>query len=82
MEEVNNQNLWNLILRSQESIDVPIWRLVGFQPQDRQTSQNLNIDTFFRLPVTNDQGIIGIEKQTDDLILLNSDYDGYSQDYG
>ena len=41
MKEVNNQNLWNFELGSQESINVPIWITIGFQQRDRQDSQNL-----------------------------------------
>ena len=49
MKEVNNQKLWNFELGSQENMNVPIWIFIGFQQQDRQDSQNLNNDTFFRL---------------------------------
>ena len=45
MKEVNNQNLWNFELGSQESMNVPIWNIVGFQKRDRQHSQNWNKDT-------------------------------------
>ena len=48
MKEVNNHNLWNFELGSQENMNVPIWIIRGFQQQDRQDSQNLNNDTFFR----------------------------------
>ena len=51
MKEVNNQNVWNFELGSQENINVPIWIIIGFQQRDRQHSQNLNNDTFCRLPV-------------------------------
>ena len=46
MEEVNNQNLWNFVVGSQESMNVLIWNTVGFQQTDRQGLQNLNNDTF------------------------------------
>ena len=36
----------------------PIWIFIGFQQQDRQNSQNLNNDTFCRLPVVSAQCII------------------------
>ena len=36
MKEVDNQNLWNFELGSQESINVPIWIIKGFQQRDRQ----------------------------------------------
>ena len=31
MKEVNNQNLWNFELGSQENMNVPIWIIIGFQ---------------------------------------------------
>ena len=51
MKEVNNQNIWNFELDSQESMNVPKWIIIGFQQQDRQDSQFLNNDTFCRLLV-------------------------------
>ena len=81
MKEVNNQNLWNLELGSQESMNVPIWIIIGFQQQDRQDSQNLNNDTFCRLPVVSAQCVIGTEKYPDAGMLLNYDDDDYSQGY-
>ena len=62
MKEVNNQNLWDFELGSQENMNVLIWIIVGFQQRSRQDSQNLNNDTFCRLPVTSAQCIIGTEK--------------------
>ena len=55
MKEMNNQKLWNFELGSQKSVKVPIWIILGFQQQDRQDSQNLNNETFCRLPVTSCQ---------------------------
>ena len=81
MKEVNNQNLWNFELGSQENMNVPIWIIIGFQQQDRQDSQNLNIDTFCWLPVVSAQCVIGTEKYPDTGILLNHDDDDYSQGY-
>ena len=81
MKEVNNQNLSNFELGSQESMNVPIWRIIGFQQQDRQDSQNLNNDTFCRLPIVSAQCIIGTEKYPDAAILLNYNDDDYSQGY-
>ena len=81
MKEVNIQNLWNFELGSQEYMNVPIWIFIGFQQQDRQDSQNLNNDTFCRLPVVSAQCIIGTEKYPDAGILLNFDDDDYSQGY-
>ena len=62
MKQVDNQNVWNFELGSQENMNVPIWIIIGFQQQDRQDSQNLNNDTFCRLPVVSAQCIIGTEK--------------------
>ena len=62
MNKVNNQNLWNFQLGSQEGMEVPIWIIVGFQTKDRQDSQNLNNDVFYRLPVTSDQCMKDTEK--------------------
>ena len=81
MKEVNNQNLWNLELGSQENMNVPIWIIIGFQQQNRQDSRNLNNDTFCRLPVLSAQCIIGTEKYPDAGILLNYDDDDYAQGY-
>ena len=84
MTEVNDQNLWNFELGRQESMNVPLWIIIGFQQQDRQDSQKLNIDiffSFFRLPVTSSQCITGTENYPDSSILLNYDDDDYSQSY-
>ena len=81
MKHVNNQNVWNFELGSQENMNVPIWIIIGFQQQDRQDSQNLNNDTLCRLPVVSAQCIIGTEKYPDASILLNYDDDDYSQGY-
>ena len=77
MKQVNNQNVWNFELGSQENMNVPIWIIIGFQ----QDSQNLNNDSFYRLPVVSAQGIIGTDKYPDAGILLNYDDDDYSQGY-
>ena len=81
MTEVNNQNVWNFELGSHENMNVPIWIIIGFQQRDRQDSQNLNNDTFCRLPVVSAQCVIGTEKYPDAGILLNYDDDDYSQGY-
>ena len=81
MKEVNNQNLWNFELGSQESMNVPIWIIIGFQQQDRQDSQNLNNDTCCRLPIVSVQCHICTEKYRDTGTLLNYDDDDYSQGY-
>ena len=81
MKEVNNQNVWNFEIGSHEDINVPTWIIIGFQQRDRQDSQNLNNDSFCRLPVVSAQRIIGTEKYPDAGILLNYDDDDYSQGY-
>ena len=81
MKEVNNQNLWTFELGSQQNMNVPIWIIIGFQQQDRQDSQNLNSDTFCRLPVVSAQCVIGTEKYPDAGILLNYDDEDFYQGY-
>ena len=81
MKELNNQNLRNFELCSQESMNVPIWIIIGFQQKDRQDSQNLKNDTFCRLPVISAQAFIGTEIYPDSSILLSYDNDEYRQDY-
>ena len=81
MKEVNNQKLWNFELGSQQNMNVPIRIIIGFQQQVRQDSQNLDNDTFCRLPVVSAQCVIGTEKYPDAGILLNYADDDYSQGY-
>ena len=64
MKEVNTQNRWSFELGTQEGVNIPILTDRGFQQRDRQDSQNLNDDTFYRPPVTSDQCIIGTEKKS------------------
>ena len=82
MKEVNTQNFWTFELGTQEGINIPTWIFVAFQQNDRQHDQNLNNDTFIRLPVISAQVIIGTERYPDSAILLNYDDDEYSQGYG
>ena len=58
-----------------------IWTTIGFQERDGQDSQNLNIDSFCRLPVTSAQCLICTEKYPDAGLLLNYDHDENSQGY-
>ena len=82
MKEVSTQNLWTFELGTQEGMNVPIWIHVGFQQKDSQHDQNLNNDTFVRLPIISAQVIIGTEKYPDSAIfLICYDYN-YSQGYG
>ena len=82
MKEVNTQNFWCFELRTQEGINIPTWIFVAFQQNDRQHDQNLNNDTFVRLPVISAQVVIGTERYRDSGILLNYDDDDYNQGYG
>ena len=79
MKEVNTQNLWTFELGTQ--VNAPIWIFIVIQQNDRQHDQNLNNDTFYRMPVVSAQCIIGNEKYPDVGILLNYDDDDYSQGY-
>ena len=81
MKEVNTQNFWTFELGTQEDINIPTWIFVAFQQNDRQHDQNLNNDTFVRLPVISAQVVIGTERYPDSAILLNYGDDDYSQGY-
>ena len=82
MKEVNTQNFWTFELGTQEGINIPTWIFVAFQQNHRQHDQNLNNDTFARLPVISAQVIVGTERYPDSAILSNNDDDDYSQGYG
>ena len=82
MKEVNTQNFWTFELGTQEGINIRTWIFVGFQQNDRQHDQNLNNDTFVRLPVISAQVVIGTERYPDSSISLNYEDDDYSQGYG
>ena len=82
MKEVNTQNLWTFELGTQEGVNTRTWIFVAFQQNDRQHDQNLNNDSFVRLPVISAQVVIGTERYPDSAILLNYDDDDYSQGYG
>ena len=81
MKELNNQGLWNFEIGSQENMNFPIRIIIGFQQQDRQDCQNLNNDSFCRLPFVSAHCVIGTEKHPDAGILFNYDDDDYSQGY-
>ena len=82
MKEVKTQNFWTFEFGTQEGINIPTWVFVAFQQNDRQHDQNLNNDTFVRLPVISAQVVIGTERYPDSGISLNYDDDDYSQGYG
>ena len=63
----------------EESMKFPIWIIVGFQQIYKQDSQNLNNDTFSKLPVISAPCIIATEKYAHSSILLNDDDDEFSQ---
>ena len=79
MKEVNTQNLFTFELGTQEGINLPMCIYAVFQRNDRQQDQNINNDTFCRLPIASGQCIIGNEKYLDTAILLNFNDDDYSQ---
>ena len=81
MKEVNTQNFWSFELGTQEGVNVPIWIYVFFQQKDRQHDQNLDNDTFVRLPVISAQVVIGTDRYPHTAILLNYHDDDYSQGY-
>ena len=62
MKEVNIQSLCNFVLGTQEGMKVPIWNFVGFQQNERQDSQILIKDTFYRPPVTSAHFVLGTER--------------------
>ena len=83
MKEVNTQNFWTFELGTQEGINIPTFIFVAFQQNDRQHDQNLNNDTFVRLPAISAQVVISTERYPDSAILLiYDDDDDYSQGYG
>ena len=82
MKEANTENFWTFELGTQEGISIPTFIFAAFQQNDRQHDQNLNNDTFVRLPVTSAQVVIGTERYPDSAILLIYEDDDYSQGYG
>ena len=58
-----------------------IWKLVGFQNSDKQSSEYLNKDIPGRLLVDSAQCIIGVGKNLESGLLINYDNDEYSQGY-
>ena len=62
MKQLYIQNLWNFEFGSHDEMNLSIWKIIGFQQRNRPASQNLNIDSFCRLPVTSAQSIIGTMK--------------------
>ena len=82
MKEVNTENFLTFDLGTQEGINIPIWIFVTFKQSDRGHDQNLNNDTYVRLPVISAQIVIGTEKYPDVGILLIYNDDDYSQGYG
>ena len=82
MKQVNTQNFWTFELGTQEGINIPTWIFIAFQQNDRQHDQNLNNDTFVRVPVISAQVVIGTERYADSAIISKYEDDDYSQGYG
>ena len=66
-------------LGTQEGINISTNKFVDFQQREREICQNLNNDTFYRLPATSAQCIFGTEEYPDSAIFLNFDDDDFSQ---
>ena len=79
---MNTQSFWSFEVGTEEGVSVPVWIFVIFQQSDRTHDQNLNNDTFYRMPVTSAQCIVGTETYPDSSILLNYSDDECSQEYG
>ena len=77
MKGVNTQNFWTFELGTQEGNNMSTSVFVAFLQNDRQHDQNLNNDTFLRLPVISAQVVIGTERYPDSGFLLNYDDDDY-----
>ena len=70
LREVNTQNSWIFELGTQEGINIHLWIFTVFRQNDREQDQNMNNDTFCRLPVTSAQCNFGTERYPDSAILL------------
>ena len=81
MKEVVTQNSWAFELETGEGINIVFWIIVVFQQKERQDSQNLNNDTFYRPPVTSAHCVIRTEIYPDFNILMNYNEDDCSQGY-
>ena len=79
-KNVNTQNFLTFALGVTD-ISIPVWMFVVFQQSDRQHDQNLNNDTFWRMPVTSVQCIIETKKYPDSAILLNYNDSDFSHGY-
>ena len=79
---MNTQNFRSFELGTQVGVNFPIWIYVVFQQNDREHDQNLNNDTFYSMPVTSAQVVIGTEKYPDNGILLNYVDGEYCRGYG
>ena len=82
MKEVKTHNFRSFEIGTQEGINLPIWIFTAFQQSDTQHDQNLNNDTFVRLPIRSAQCFIGTDKYPDVGILSNYDDDDYSRGSG
>ena len=82
MKQVSNQKEWLFELGVGESMNIPICVIIRFQQQDRKDSQNLNNETFCKLPVVSAKCVISTENYPNAGILLNYNDDDYNQGYG
>ena len=82
MKEVNTQKLWIFELGTQDGMNVLICIIIGFQQRERQKSQKLAKDAFYRPPMTSAQCIIETEKYPGSAVLIIYNDDDYSQGYG
>ena len=81
MKELKTQNFWNFELGTQERMNNPVWIIIAFQQKERQDSQNINNDNFYRSPLISTQCFNSTEKYPDSKILLNYDDHDCSQEY-
>ena len=79
---MNAQKLLTFEIGTEKRINVPTWIILGFEQKERQDSQKLSNDTFYRPPMTSAQCIIGTRKYPDSAFLLNYDDNDNSQGYG
>ena len=49
MQVVKNQKVWQFQIWVEEGINIPIFKKIGFQQQDKENSQSLNNDTFLQI---------------------------------
>ena len=80
MKEVTTEKLESFEIGIE--INAPVWNFVSFQQRERESSQNLNNYTFYRVPVTSAHCLISTEIFHDSAVLINYDDVDFSQRYG